>query len=582
MIHRLLPRSFPTALLGLLFSALNVAQAESPRNAQIPAPAPALVLDMVHHNPGEAKFPTRFTDPALLRDWGFRGNVPREYVQSAITFESYDPAICPPGSAERAWVEEQARVIDRLVTSMADAGLTCYPFTDFIVLPKRLVNKYRAEICDAKGRIDVSRPKTKEILRAQIAGIFERFPDLGGLTVRHGETYLHDLPHHTGGNPILKGADSHVALIELLREEICVKRGKRLLYRTWDFGGLHDKPDYYLAVANRIEPHPLLAFSIKHQRGDFHRLSIFNPCLGLGRHPQIVEVQCQLEAYGKGAYPYYNGQGVIEGWEEYSRTMRDIPPERPRGLRDFVRDARYAGTWTWSRGGGWMGPYLPNEFWCELNTYVIARWAQDPTRSEAEVFEEFSRRVAGLNDAADIARLREIALLSASAVLRSQNSLVHPIDVWWNRDDTFADITGEMRKVRAAGLTDAFLAEKAEASATWRRIEGLAAELRVPDARRGEFIRVSCVYGRIKAELIEQMCRVMLLGLAAREKAMVDPAVATALARYDALWAEWKRLRADHPDTCPTIYTDRAFSFARGEPGHRPGMGAAIDTFRQP
>ena len=54
------------------------------------------------------------------------------------------------------------------------------------------------------------------------------------------------------------------------------------------------------------------------------------------------------------------------------------------------------------------------------------------------------------------------------------------------------------------------------------------------------------------------------------------------LARYDALWAEWKRLRADHPDTCPTIYTDRAFSFARGEPGHRPGMGAAIDTFRQP
>jgi hypothetical protein len=56
-------------------------------------------------------------DPARLRDGGFRGNVPREFVQCEIAFESYDPAICPPDSAERAWLEEQARMSDRMSAS---------------------------------------------------------------------------------------------------------------------------------------------------------------------------------------------------------------------------------------------------------------------------------------------------------------------------------------------------------------------------------------------------------------------------------------------------------------------------------
>ena len=57
-----------------------------------------------------------------------------------------------------------------------------------------------------------------------------------------------------------------------------------------------------------------------------------------------------------------------------------MTPGEPRGLRDIVSNKNFAGVWTWSRGGGWEGPYIPNELWCELNAYVIAKYAENPKR----------------------------------------------------------------------------------------------------------------------------------------------------------------------------------------------------------
>jgi hypothetical protein len=552
----ILHRFKPTSCLALLAATALAATA---------AP-PLMVLDMVYPNPGEAEPKSQFLDPALLARWGFNGNVPREFVQCAVTYDDFDPEILPAGSPDRAWVEENARKSEKRIAAMNAAGLPCYPFTDFIVLPKRMVEKYKAEICDEKGHIDIHRPKTKEIVTVMIDGIFKRFPDLAGITLRHGETYLHDTPFHAGGNPILRGVESHVELLQLLREEICVKRGKVLFYRTWDFGNMHDRPDFYLSVTDRIEPHPKLIFSIKHQRGDFHRLSVFTPGLGIGKHRQIVEVQCQLEAYGKAAFPYYNGQGVIEGWEEYAGR------KGPQGLRDIAANPLLAGVWTWSRGGGWKGPYIPNEFWVEMNTYVISKWAQNPQRPEPELFEEFAREIAGIKDRQNIDRLRKIALLSAEAVLRSQNSLVHKLDVWWNRDHYFADLTKELEPLANSGKADDFLREKAEATRMWREIESISRELSVPDAGTTGFIRVSCTYGRIKAAIIEQMCRAIVYSHKGKAK---DRRVADAIREYDRLWDEWRKLLADHPQTCATLYTDKAF-------GEKPGMGAAIDKLRKP
>jgi excinuclease UvrABC ATPase subunit len=106
----------------------------------------------------------------------------------------------------------------------------------------------------------------------------------------------------------------------------------------------------------------------------------------------------------------------------------------------------------------------------------------------------------------------------------------------------------------------------------WREIESISRELTVPDPKTTEFIRVSSTYGRIKAEIIEQMCRAIVISQQAGAK---DPRVAAAIASYDRLWDEWRKLLADHPQSCATLYTDKAF-------GERPGMGAAIDKLRKP
>jgi hypothetical protein len=68
-----------------------------------------------------------------------------------------------------------------------------------------------------------------------------------------------------------------------------------------------------------------------------------------------------------------------------------MKPGQAQGLRDVVTNQLCAGVWTWSRGGGWEGPFLKNELWCELNTYVVAKFAQNPARSEEEIFNEFAR-----------------------------------------------------------------------------------------------------------------------------------------------------------------------------------------------
>ena len=82
-------------------------------------------------------------------------------------------------------------------------------------------------------------------------------------------------PFHAGAGavdysqPYAQQQAEYVALLEFLREELCVKHGKRVIFRTWDTQfappyRFHGSPEYYLNVTDKIEPHPLLYMSIKH------------------------------------------------------------------------------------------------------------------------------------------------------------------------------------------------------------------------------------------------------------------------------------------------------------------------------
>ncbi|MFZ1087325.1 MAG: hypothetical protein WAN35_20370 [Terracidiphilus sp.] len=563
-----------TAAIGL---HLKSAPAESGNKA---AGASRWLLDMVHVNPGEKPPQTAFLDPRTLSAYGYSGQVVMSVIEGVPTFGQLDPQLIPDASAERAWAEETALKIQRQIEAAHAAGLKCFAWMQIAVLPKALVAKYKSEICDPQGRIDPVLPMTQKILRMQIAEIFDRLPKLDGLLIRTGEVYLHDLPYHAstdapqqqktqGSSAILHGEESHRALLRILREGVCVARRRMVFYRTWDFGNnFHNNPAYYLRVTDAIEPHPNLIFSIKHQKGDFHQLTPFNPTLMIGRHRQIVEVQCQREAYGKGAHPYYIGNGVIEGWEEMDRLMK---LGEPRGLRDIIHHPLYAGTWTWSRGGGWDGPSIVNEQWCALNAYVLCKFSEDPSRTEPEILALYARSIGLCGE--DVPRFCEMQDLSAKAVLRGQlTNLGAEIDLWWTRDDKLGD--PDLSDFLRRGLVEQAIAEKSEACALWRRIVEIATQIRWKNAAMRGFVITSAHYGAFKYEVIRQGWTVLLLGRQGDAAGHYDSKrISEALAAYDAAWQGWRELHSKNA-SCATLYKDVGF-------GDKPGLGAAVNRYRK-
>lgn len=542
---------------------------------------------MVHIAPGESAPHTAFLDPHTLAELGYDGQVVLSVIEGVPTFDRLSVSPLPKNSAERAWANHVADHLDSQIEAAHAAGLRCLAWMQLVVFPIPVVQAYKSDICDAQGRIDVTLPMAQKLLRIQLGEIFDRFPRLDGLVIRTGEVYLHDLPFHAstaateqqkmqGATAILHGEQSHLALLRILREEVCVARGRSIYYRTWDFGNnFHSNPAYYLRVTENVAPHPKLFFSIKHQKGDFHQLTAFNPTLMIGKHRQIVEVQCQREAYGKAAHPYYIGKGVIDGWEEMAQLMKH---GEPRGLRDIIRHPLYAGTWTWSRGGGWDGPYIQDEMWCALNAYVISRFTEDPDQDEAEIVAAYAKSI-GLK-LSDVALFHEMQLLTPGAVVRGQLTMLllpeslsggKTLDIWWCRDDKLGD--PNLSEFIDKGLVEAAINEKREARRIWNRISSLASRINWPTAAMKEFVMTSVAYGGFKLDVIRNGWTVLLLGrqgdsLGAHDKHRIRAAVA----EYDKAWLGWRQLKAAQ-QSCATLYKGVAFA-------DKPGLDAAVDVYR--
>ncbi len=547
------------------------------------------IFDMVHHTPGEAPTVSAFTDPAHLAKLGFSGQVLLVPVSAAVTWESFDPRVFPVGSAARHWVESKAAALEAQFSRAKEAGVACLAMGDYIVLPRELVRlrvpdlaKKKAQefAYEVKGEFtpDIHDPRVQELVRALIDSIFGRFPMLDGLVVRVGETYLHDLPYHTGGDPLSRGVESHVTMLTLLREMVCVKHGRKLLYRTW-LSGIDENAAMYESVTEQVEPHPNLYFSIKHCVNDFHRTHRFSPPLGRGRHRQIVEVQCAREYEGKGAYPNYISGGVIDGFEEDANLM---PAGSVRSLRELARGDQLAGVWMWSRGGGWGGPYIQDEFWCALNAEVLAGWVKDPARSDSELIAAFAAS-RGF-DAEDSKRIEAICRKSAAAVVRGLASVKGGVNTWWTRDlylggveDPASPMAETVARIVAGGRTEDILLERIESVRLWREIETLASELSTGDEPTRSFIRTSCSYGRALYEIIKEGWTVMLLD---RQGGAADR-IREAVARYDQAWAEYRRLAAKN-NNCSTLYRDVYCRYVRDRGMiDQPGMGDSVARIRR-
>ncbi len=544
------------------------------------------VLDMVHNNPGEPLTQTSYNDPFNLKTQGYTGRVMNDFtfVHAAITYDSFDKRIFPAGSKERAWVLKAAERVRINIRKAHAAGIKVYYFTDIIVLPKKLVELYHDDICDARGQISLERPKTMEIHRLMLNEVFDTFPDLDGLVIRTGETYLNNVPYHTGNNPITNGPESHIKLINLLREEVCVKRNKMVFYRTWSFGGMHDDPDYYLNVVDKIEPHPNLVFSIKHTKGDYQRTFDFNPTLTLGKHQQIIEVECQREYEGKGAFPDYVANGVINGFEEYSGNA---PQKGYKSLNDIKNSPQIKGVWTWSRGGGWVGPYITNEFWCKLNAWIMSHWAQNPSQTEEQVFNRFmdANGIKGSSRQA----FRELCLLSAKAVLRGHDSAKLPFDkqwAWWTRDEflggneTKSTLDKEFNKLYPQGLLKTAVDEKYEAVKLWQQIVELSAKIHLTNKADEHYIQTSCRYGLLLHQIIASGWDIMALGYEGDQTHQYDrEKLRVAIAQYDGYWKQYRLLKAQNTD-CATLYKPYSFVYKAPDYHGDAGMDASVNKYR--
>lgn len=542
------------------------------------------LLDMVHHNPSESPFQSRFTDPRELASLAYTGQV-LKHLNACIPLGFGEATEFPGTPEEKAWLTGASAMRDAEIAAAKQAGLDIFYHVDLFVLPKRIIERHRDALCDEKGRLDIARPATLELHRKLIADLFERYPDVSGLVIRVGETYLFDTPYH-GGNTAVPLFDESIdreekirrftMLLQFLREEVCIRHGRTLIYRTWDFGfHFHESPEFYLRVTDAIEPHPSLIFSIKHTTGDFFRGGLPNPCLGQGRHRQIVEVQCQREYEGKGAYPSYIARGVIEGFPE-------VP--QPKGLRDWYHSPLWAGIWTWSRGGGWFGPYLKNEFWCELNVRVLAAWMRSPERAETEIFDEVCEKDFGMDSASRVL-FRELCLTAEEAIWlgRSSPALARitgfsRVDVveLWMRDDRLGgleQVKGLFAELRAGNCLMESIEEKHRAALLFARMQDLAAKIETADPITSESIRASAAYGAhlfaIIAKGWELMARIWL----AEQDPAAEQISQAEVSAYRQLWDNYRSLPSKHP-ICATLYEETAWSWPGSAPA--PGMTASI------
>lgn len=546
-----------------------------------------LVLDMVHHNPGEALTESAFRKPEKLASFGFNGMVINEFKfpHCAVSFESFDKRIFPKKSKERKWLENLTEEIRRQIVNCHDNGLGAFYFTDIIVVPKRLVELYQDEICDENGRISFEKEKTWEIHRLMLQELFDRFPDMDGLVIRTGETYLHNIPYHVGNGPVdykskyEESIQIHTKLMQMLREEVCVKRNKKIIYRTWDFGYFHTRPEYYSAVTENVEPHPNLYMSIKHTEGDYFRTFEFNKTITLGRHKQIIEVQCQREYEGKGAYPNYVANAVINGFEE----TKNEPSHR--GLNDIKDHPLFAGVWTWSRGGGWQGPYITNEFWCDINTYVLSQWANNPNRTEEEIFNEYAIK-KGIAKSS-LSYFRRLCLLSPDGIIRGRGSLVHSVNVGWTRDHFLGGINQNKRvfdEIIAENKIDESIYEKKVATAIWRDIVELSMKIECSDKETEDYIRISAKYGYLLHGIMEQGWTIMLKGYQGDITGEYDfGTIAWAIQLYDNYWAEYNNLK-DSNTNCATLYVDNYLRWEKDDNSriyYADGLGASVDIYRK-
>ncbi len=530
------------------------------------------IINIAFPDPNHNSIKTSFKNPLVLKDYGFNYNVTlgnNIFVGALTNLKGIDPSVSN-NEELNSWIKQNADVLQMEIIENKSKGIKCIARTDILLMPKQIYDNNK-DLITENGKISINKPLVQDIVRESINEIFDKF-DLDGLIIRTGELYLNRLPFHYGQN-IIHQSNDYITLINILKEEICVKRNKLLIFRTWGFDGFHTSRSKYLEITDKIAPHKNLFFSIKHTSGDFFRTYGFNETIGIGNHKQIVEFQSQREYEGKGSHPNYIVKGVLTGFSEVSSN-----------LSKFISQGKIAGIYIWSRGGGWAGPIIDNELWCSLNTYVISQYISNKgLKSEEELFTDFCSSI-GITDVNSVTNFRELCLLSEEAVLLGQYSKIYPINVIWTRDHCFGgnDQLGDtFNDIINSNKIDQAIKEKETAVKLWEEIVSLSNKITSTNNETTEFIKISSQYGLLKYSIIKEGFTIMLLGHYGdiNGRYRINE-IKNAINAYDNAWELYKLLKENN-SSCPGLYHPYSFKYdVNSDYLATVGMKSSVNKYR--
>ena len=178
-------------LIALLLAGGGVGGAAA-ASAAPPSNEPLVMVGLANGgNPGESPPATSFDDPAKLARWGF-DHVTILNHELTANFSAVSPDVFPAGSPSARWLATVREGKQRELAAYKARGLKVISKLDMVVLPATLLQLFKAEVTDERGKLSFARSKTRELLSAMFDEVVALFPGIDGFQVRVGEVYLQE------------------------------------------------------------------------------------------------------------------------------------------------------------------------------------------------------------------------------------------------------------------------------------------------------------------------------------------------------------------------------------------------------
>ena len=256
----------------------------------------------------------------------------------------------------------------KMVEYADSLGLDIYFYNDEFRYTKG-EEKFVEDIC-------ITNPKFWELERLKYNELFRKFPEVDGVMIRIGEVYpkKYQKSFEIDKYPSFKCSKLNYTqtlnyFVKNLKKIIVDENNKTYIQRTWSilFNNWHTDVNLYKKAIDNLTG---VIMSVKYVQGDFFEYLPYNPTIGIGKLPQIVEYQCRREFEGMGLFPNYLG---YEFNDSLSYIGSDIP-----------------GVWIWPQGGG--PPQVENLIffegywkWIDANYYTVSKLLWEPHGNITEI-----------------------------------------------------------------------------------------------------------------------------------------------------------------------------------------------------